>query len=330
MRNTVLFICILLLILIPALIQGETNQRCFSVGLEGGSKDVVITKGGKYIGAGAYDIIHIFLGGLAPAGFYKLRTAYSNHLAAHPTDEKIIAAAWDRIYIIDMAEKNKIAELKPKKPAEFVAWKSGGIELVSIDENFQVQIWNVNTRKTTKTWSLPLEKKATVLFADYSEQAGLLAIATADGTVRVFDAESGEARGSIMAHPREGEVRLTGMDFHPEGKLLATCEYGNIKIWDTTTMGKISQFSTQPGGLASLIRYYANGTKLAVANYVDPVYGFIFLDAASGKIIAQGRGTKGYDSITAWDMAYPDSEDPELVFATDERIYCCRFSSLIR
>jgi WD40 repeat protein len=155
-----------------------------------------------------------------------------------------------------------------------------------------------------------------------------LAIATRDGNIQVFEADSGRAVGAVMAHSVGDEPRMTGMSFHPDGRLLASCSYSQIIIWDTIHAKMKSRFSTRPGGLATCVKHFAQGTKLAAANYGDPGYGFTFFDAETGKLIAQGMVTS-HESVKAWDMAFPDSEDPVIVIAAEEMLYECRYSAVI-
>jgi WD40 repeat protein len=327
MRHCQLCITIFVLAFWPAFSQEQATKRCFDEYIEGGAQAVVFTNDGQYMGSCSLDLFHFYSGGLAPGGFYKFEYYSHAHLAAHPT-EPVIAATWQKIALMDMPGKKKIAELKPKNPAWWVAWKSGGAQILSIDMKNTVQVFDVASKKAIQTWNLPLGKKDVLLFAAYSEQSGFLAIATADSVVQVFEAESGKAVGKVAAYPPESDYRITGLSFHPEGKLLATCNNGQIKIWEAATLSMKHEFSARPGGLASHIRYYAKGARLAFANYVDPGYGFTFMDAETGKIIAQGIVAEN-DIIQSWDMAFPDSPDPEMIVAAGETVYLCRYNVII-
>jgi hypothetical protein len=74
------------------------------------------------------------------------------------------------------------------------------------------------------------------------------------------------------------------------------------------------------------VRFYAKGTRLAIANAVGGGYGFDFFDAETGKKLAGAR-LMAHESIVSWDMAFPDSEDPQIVALADTTLYWCRYSA---
>jgi hypothetical protein len=79
------------------------------------------------------------MGGLAPTGVGR---AHSPYFAPNPT-QHIIALAWGKIPLIDLPQKKKIAELKPKGNAVFVAWRDNGTQILSVDDKSNVQIWDM-------------------------------------------------------------------------------------------------------------------------------------------------------------------------------------------
>lgn len=329
-RRVYLSVAVLLLAAVPLIGAVEQTKKCFDAVVEDGVKVLAISNDGDFMVAGSFtDVLHFYRGGLAPTGFMKGGYDFLKCLAAHPTDNKVMAAAWGRIRIIDAESRKTTAELKTKGKAQFVAWGKEGIEIVSVDGKFTVQVWDVLAKKSVTTWSLPLDKQADIAFTDYSDNSRLLAVATRDGHIRVFEVDSGRMVGAVMTHATDEEVRITGLDFHPNGRLLATCSYGRFKIWDVS--GAELKASATFGGLARGVKFFANGKKLAMADYLYQGYGFTFYDAGTGKLTAQGIVTE-YDQAEQWDMALPDYEDPIIFFSTmefDPKVYLCRYSSII-
>lgn len=301
----------------------EHRQPCFT----GSAEDVTavaVTRDAQAAAAIGLEDLFVYIGGLAPIG--SIHWSYRPiHMAPHPQLTQMAVAA-DKVRIVELATKKSVAVFKPA--AWFVAWRKGGAQLLGIDWDWQVHVWDVGTRKEIAKWKLPLDKKASSRFEDYSDAAGLLALGFKDGTIRIFEDETAREVARFMAHPVSGEDYITGMAFHRDGKGLATCDFGQIKIWELPSGELKHRFSTRstPGGLASLVRYYAKGTRIAFANAVGGGYGFDFLDAETGKPVAGARIT-AHDSIESWDMAFPDSDDPQLVALADGTLHWCRYSA---
>jgi WD40 repeat protein len=298
----------------------EKRKPCFSTPLPE-ARTVAISRDAQWAGAGDLESFHVLAGGLAPTGFldFGFRPV---HMAAHPGMARF-AVAGGNVRVVDMASRKTVVVLKPA--SWFVAWRRGGAELLGIDYAKEVRVWDVATRKELLKWKLPLDRKTSSRFEDYAEAPGLLALGFDDGTVRVFDATGGRQVSRIDAHPVEGEIRMTGMALSPDGRLVATCDYGQVKLWDAAT-GELKRRFAVKGGLASLVRFYAGGRRLAVANYVGSGYGFDFLDAETGERIARAVAT-GHDAVESWDMAFPDTEEPTILFLANETVYLCPYSA---
>jgi len=328
MRYSRLCVVLVVLLVWPAFGQEKTYKMCFDNPIEGGAWAVVITADGEYMGACTLESFLFYRGGLAPTGFYKFGYYFHACLAAHPS-EPVVAATWQRIDLMDMAGNKKIATLKPKGRAWWVAWKSAGTQVLSIDEKNTVQVFDVASKKAVQTWTLPLAKKDVVSFAVYSDRSGLLAVATEDSVLRVFEAETGKALAETAAFQPGSDFRITGLDFHPEGKLLAGCNNGQVKVWDAATLAVKHEFPVRAGGTASLIKYYAQGKSLAYVGSVGSGEGFVFVDGETNRLIGQGMVAE-YDTIKAWDMAFPDGQEPHIFAATSgEMAYLCRYSAII-
>lgn len=294
----------------------EKRKPCFSTSLPE-ARAVAISRDGTYAGAGGLEAFHVLTSGLAPTGFLKF-SFRPVHMAPHP-DRAIFAVAAGNVHLVDMATRKAVAELKPA--SWFVAWRRAGAELLGIDYDNAVHVWDVATRKELVKWKLPLGKKVSSRFEDYADSAGLLALGFEDGSVRLFDVADGRQVSRFDAHPAEGEIKMTGMALSPDGRLLATCDYGQVKLWDAATGEMKRRFATK-GGLATLVRFYAKGRRLAFANYVGSGYGFDFLDAETGERLASATLT-GHDAVESWDMAFADSEEPTILFLANETAYLC-------
>ena len=298
----------------------EPRTPCFSASLPE-ARAVAISRDGKYAGAGDLESFHVLASGLAPTGFLKFRF-HPVHMAPHP-DRALFAVAAGNVHLVDMATRKTVAELEPA--SWFVAWRRGGAELLGIDHDSAVHVWDAATRRELLNWKLPLGRKVSSRFEDYADAAGLLALGFDDGSVRVFDVSDGRQVSRFDAHPAEGEIKMTGMALSPDGRLLATCDYGQVILWDAATGEMKRRFPTK-GGLASQVRFYAQGRRLAFANHVGSGYGFDFLDAETGERLARAALT-GHDAVESWDMAFADSEEPTILFLANETVYLCPWSA---
>jgi WD40 repeat protein len=298
----------------------EKRRPCLSLPLPE-ARSIAISRDGKYAGAGDLESFHVLVSGLAPTGFLKF-SFRPVQMAPHPGGA-LFAVAAGNVHLVDMVTRKAMGELKPA--SWFVAWRRGGSELLGIDYDNTVRVWDAATREETLKWKLPLAKKVSPRFEDYADAAGVLALGFDDGSVRVFDASDGRQLSRFDAHPAEGEIKMTGMALSPDGRLVATCDYGQIKLWDAAS-GEMKRRFAVKGGLAILVRFYAGGRRLAVANYVGSGYGFDFLDAETGERVARATVTE-HDAVEAWDMAFADTEEPTMLFLANETVYLCPWSA---
>jgi eukaryotic-like serine/threonine-protein kinase len=74
--------------------------------------------------------------------------------------------------------------------------------------------------------------RAAAYFVCFSPDGKLLATASADGTARVWDVETGQLRFNLAGHTNE----VNCVVFAPDGKTLATAsEDGTVRLWDGST-----------------------------------------------------------------------------------------------
>jgi WD40 repeat protein len=294
----------------------EKRKPCLSAPLPE-ARAVAISRDARYAGAADLESFHILESGLAPAGLLKF-SLHPVRMAPHP-DRPLFAVAAGNIHLVDMAAGKAVAEIEPA--SWFVAWRRGGAELVGIDYDNGVHVWDAATGRELAKWKLPLGRTVRSRFEDYADAAGLLALGFDDGSVRVFDVAGGRQVSRFDGHPAEGEIQMTGLALSPDGRLLATCDYKRIRLWDAAT-GEMKREFPMRGGLASLVRFYAKGSRLAVANYAGSGYGFDFLDAGTGERLARAAFS-AHDAVESWDMAFADSEEPTILFLANETVYLC-------
>src|SRR5262249_42901700 len=89
-----------------------------------------------------------------------------------------------------------------------------------------------------------------------------VASASADGTVRLWDAATAQQRG-LLQHPQGAHLR--GIGYSPDGKLLATGALdGTVRLWDTGSLQQRAVLQRHTA-LVFSARFSPDGKTLATA-----------------------------------------------------------------
>ncbi|MEO3751925.1 helix-turn-helix domain-containing protein [Streptomyces sp. B6B3] len=163
--------------------------------------------------------------------------------------------------------------------------------------------------------TLPLERRFTeptgsIATMDLSPDAGLIATGASDGTVRLWDAVTGETRGTLA--PASGQLNVpVRVAFSPDGGILAAhtgSEGGTVQLWDVATeeargIGEVGQVSA--------LAFSPDGATLAIGELGGAVR---LWEVATGEL----RGTVGSDAADAGAASLDFSPDGGLLAAGDQ------------
>jgi WD40 repeat protein len=125
-----------------------------------------------------------------------------------------------------------------------VMWVKGG----------EVQIWDMFTLKLKQTLG---KSRAEKLALVCSPDGQILAVASGDNVVRLWDLSTGETRRSVL---RQKELRTVA--FSPDGQTLATGGEDGARLWNVETMKVRHRF---PNEQVTSVAFAPAGDKLAVA-----------------------------------------------------------------
>ncbi len=149
--------------------------------------------------------------------------------------------------------------------------------------------------ETVKVWDAATGAQQLTLdghFAAYSPDGKKLAIVAPDGTVRMFD----PLTGSQIPLPGQIDAKLS-VAFSPDGSRLVTVAYGNLpKVWDPNTGRELVSFPGHTDFIGSAM-FSPNGTRILTAS--DDGTARVW-DAKSGKQLLELSEHQGF----VWSAAF--------------------------
>jgi WD40 repeat protein len=129
----------------------------------------------------------------------------------------------------------------------------------------------------------------------FSPNAPIIATGSSDGTIRLWDLNTGEVLKILSGH----HYGIIALDFSPSGEILASGGYDNkINLWDVATGEKLDTWSNYPHAVIDL-KWSPDGKTLAVgggewmgirSDWNQPNKYLQLFDVTSGKVIKQFVG----------------------------------------
>lgn len=145
-------------------------------------------------------------------------------------DGRLLAVNFaDGVGAISLATADAVAfEFDLGATVETFAFRADSARLFIGGENGRGRLWSPKSARPLAS----LNHTATIYAAEFDPTNRLLATASADGTARLWNAETGTRFGAPLAH----ESAVRALAFSTDGAWLATgTEEGKVRIWNTAT-----------------------------------------------------------------------------------------------
>jgi WD40 repeat protein/serine/threonine protein kinase len=217
-------------------------------------------------------------------------------LAWHPKGHRIASSSVDTVRVWDA--RTGVEKIPPLGPTEHaVAFSPGGRYLVTGDGLGAVQVWDGGTGDPVGTLDIHRQSIGSVVF---SRDGDLLASASRDGTVKVWDAkrldkEYLDGKPEPCIPPIQARVPGPGVNiaFSPDGRRLATGgEKNTVIIWDVQTGDEILNLWGEHSGEVYAVAFSPldDGRLIATAGEDSAVK---IWNSHTGDLIHSFRGHEG-------------------------------------
>jgi WD40 repeat protein len=187
-------------------------------------------------------------------------------MAFGPDNKTLVCAgAWNDSSFLP--KPGTIIKINGKEVKFDGVFKIQGVEMTR-KEGYYVLEWDVTTGKTLHKFG---GLKDTIRSLAFSPDGKLVAAASKDGKVCLWDAQTASDRLHIVAHPKHADAAFStspSLAFSPDSKTLASASTDRtIRLWDVTTAKELGQFRAPDSAFHSLA--FATDGKTLISGSAD-------------------------------------------------------------
>ncbi|KAJ1945549.1 hypothetical protein GGF37_001643, partial [Kickxella alabastrina] len=215
-----------------------------------------------------------------------------------------------------------------KYPTYCVLFDRTGRRMITGSDDFLIKIWCTRTGYLVKTFK---GHQGMVSDIALNMENTLLASASTDGSVRIWNLKTGEPRAVLVANPQGRNKSITAVRFSPspvpEIRFLAsTCDAGLCRLyrWNRDTLvfdtnPIVIDARSEPRDTVSSFAFNHTGSRLAIST----VKGYVSIySTIAGAVNADGGGAAGWGEPKLISrIAAHDESITTLVFSSDGEMF---------
>jgi WD40 repeat protein len=186
-------------------------------------------------------------------------------LAFSPDGHLLATADWEgtiRLWEVDSRELRAEVSAGQSESTPLIAFSPDGGVIVSVDEGSErVRRWDTATGEPRD--ELHTSQAGGLSAVGYSPDGRLLATAGWDGSVRLWDPDSGETRGELSAGP----AGVMTMAFSADGRVLASAGWdGTVRLWDPADGASVASLQTDHTPWGPMVAFSHDASRLVTAH----------------------------------------------------------------
>jgi hypothetical protein len=228
-------------VLLARLLESDDEVLCLALSADGQ----------KLASGGCDRVVNVWdlAGGAAQA---KLEASIENHadwvfgVAFSPDGKRLFTCSRDKTAKVwDLAAKESVLTFPDhQQPVYGVAVKADGKQGFSAGEDNQLRAWNAAGDQGGKQIRVLGNHGKAILKLAMHPKLPLLATCSADGSVKLWNPESGAALKTLTGHTDQ----VYAVALSPDGNLVASGSWnGEIKIWKVADGAALKSFTGAPG-----------------------------------------------------------------------------------